>query len=355
MSVAKKIVVVGSGIIGSSIAWHLTKGGAAVTVISESAVGGMATPCSFAWINASWGNPEPYMRLRMRSMTEWSRLATEVPGLPLAWCGGLCFDVPQAELETYAAQHNSWGYGVRQVNGAEAARIEPNLTEPPSFALHVATEGAAEPVASTKALLTDAARHGAKIIAGKVEALKLANGKVVGAETAAGPLLADEVVIAAGAGAPALLAMAGVELPLETPPGLVVHSRPHAPLLNGIVLSEPLHMRQTAEGRVIAGADFGGTDPGLDPEETARQVFSQLKAMLRNADGLEFDFFTIGYRPTPIDGFPAVGRAAGLEGLYVAVMHSGITLAPAIGLFAAREILEGERDALLTPYGLDRF
>ncbi|RVC73308.1 FAD-binding oxidoreductase, partial [Mesorhizobium sp. M2A.F.Ca.ET.046.02.1.1] len=41
--------------------------------------------------------------------------------------------------------------------------------------------------------------------------------------------------------------------------------------------------------------------------------------------------------------------------LYVAVTHSGITLAPVLGLFAAREILEGERDVLLTPYGLERF
>ncbi|RVC21869.1 FAD-binding oxidoreductase, partial [Mesorhizobium sp. M7A.F.Ca.CA.004.04.2.1] len=41
--------------------------------------------------------------------------------------------------------------------------------------------------------------------------------------------------------------------------------------------------------------------------------------------------------------------------VYVAVMHSGITLAPAIGLFAAREILDGERDPLLAPYGLSRF
>ncbi|TIT27457.1 MAG: FAD-binding oxidoreductase, partial [Mesorhizobium sp.] len=43
------------------------------------------------------------------------------------------------------------------------------------------------------------------------------------------------------------------------------------------------------------------------------------------------------------------------DGLYVAVMHSGITLAPAVGLFATREILAGERDPLLQPYGLGRF
>jgi glycine/D-amino acid oxidase-like deaminating enzyme len=50
-----------------------------------------------------------------------------------------------------------------------------------------------------------------------------------------------------------------------------------------------------------------------------------------------------------------MGRAAGISGLYVAVMHSGITLAPAIGRFVANEILTGRRDSLIEPYGLERF
>src|SRR5262245_8605566 len=71
----KKIVVVGAGIVGASIAWHLTKAGAPVTIVDAGDAGGVATPGSFAWINASWGNPEPYFRLRIRSMAEWRRLA----------------------------------------------------------------------------------------------------------------------------------------------------------------------------------------------------------------------------------------------------------------------------------------
>ncbi|PDQ18800.1 D-amino-acid oxidase, partial [Mesorhizobium sanjuanii] len=156
-------------------------------------------------------------------------------------------------------------------------------------------------------------------------------------------------------GSPDIAATAGVKLPIETPPGLIVHSRPFEKLLNGLVLAERLHMRQTAEGRIIAGSDFGGADPGMDAEATARDLFAATKAMLRGSDGLELDFHTIGYRPTPTDGFPIIGRAKGVPGLYVAVMHSGVTLAPAVGLFAAREILDGERDPLLAPYGLARF
>ena len=355
MSTAKQVIVIGAGIIGASIAWHLSKAGAQVTVIADSAAGGVATPNSFAWINASWGNPEPYFRLRTRAMAEWTRLARELPGLPLAWCGGLCWDLSAADMETYAAKHSSWGYGIERVDRASAERIEPNLTELPDFALHVAEEGVAEPVAATKALLADAERRGARIIASTVTALVQTEGRITGVDTSHGLIAADEVVIAAGVGSPDIAATAGINLPIETPPGLIVHSRPYEKLLNGLVLAERLHMRQTAEGRIIAGSDFGGADPGMDPQATARELFAAMKAMLRGSDGLELDFHTVGYRPTPIDGFPIIGRAEGMDGLYVAVMHSGITLAPAVGLFATREILDGERDPLLAPYGLSRF
>ncbi|TPK80672.1 FAD-binding oxidoreductase [Mesorhizobium sp. B2-4-18] len=355
MTEAKQVIVIGAGIIGASIAWHLTKAGARVTVIADSKIGGVATPNSFAWINASWGNPEPYFRLRTRAMAEWARLARDLPGLPLNWCGGLCWDLPAADMETYAAEHSEWGYGIERVDRGEVALIEPNLTELPDFALHVAEEGVAEPVAATKALLADAERRGARILFSTVTALVQSVGKVTGVDTSHGLFAADEVVIAAGVGSPDIAATAGINLPIETPPGLIVHSRPYKKLLNGLVLAERLHMRQTAEGRIIAGSDFGGADPGMDAEATARELFAAMKAMLRDSDGLELDFHTVGCRPTPIDGFPIIGRAKGKEGVYIAVMHSGITLAPAIGLFATREILDGKRDTLLAPYGLDRF
>jgi glycine/D-amino acid oxidase-like deaminating enzyme len=138
-------------------------------------------------------------------------------------------------------------------------------------------------------------------------------------------------------------------------PGLIVHTAPHDRLLSGLVMAPELHMRQTADGRIVAAADYGGTDPGADPDETAREVFGNLRRMLRGGDGLALDFHTIGYRPIPPDWFPIIGQPRTAPGLYVAVMHSGITLAPAIGLFAAEEMLTGRRDPLLAPYGLDRF
>ena len=278
MPASKDIIVIGAGIIGASIAWHLTKAGARVTIVEAAKPGGVATSASFAWINARWGNPEPYFRLRTRSFAEWKRLAAKCPGIQLGWTGGLFWDLPRDQLEAYATEYAGWGYGIRRVDRAEAARLEPKLVAPPEFALHVAEEGAVEPVAAARAMVADAVRGGARLMSGAhVASLVCDNGRVVGIRTADATLRADEVVLAAGAASPELAATAGVSLLLETPPGLLVHSCPHSRLLNGLVLGDGPHLRQTAEGRIVAGADFGGTDPGADPADTAARCLPRFR------------------------------------------------------------------------------
>ncbi|HVR65538.1 MAG TPA: FAD-binding oxidoreductase [Verrucomicrobiae bacterium] len=350
------ILVIGAGIIGAACAYYLSREGARVTVIDSGGPGGVATPASFAWINASWGNPEPYFRLRREAMAEWRRLAAALPKLQIGFNGGLCWDMAPDEMSVYLREHNAWGYGIRRVDRDAAARLEPRLTDPPDVAVHVAEEGAVEPRAAALTTLSAAERQGARFIAGTaVRGLILRGNRVEGALTDAGEVHADEVLLAAGAASPDIAATAGVTLPLTTPPGLLVTSRPHERLLNGLVMAPDLHMRQTAGGRIVAGADFGGSDPRTDADATAHAVFGKLQSMLSGGERLVMEGYSTGYRPTPVDGFPAIGRPKGPHGIYIAVMHSGITLAPAVGRFAAEELLQGRRDPLLAPYGPSRF
>ncbi|MBL8908255.1 MAG: FAD-binding oxidoreductase [Rhizobiales bacterium] len=353
---SKHVIVIGSGIIGSSIAYQLARRGARVTILDEGEPGGVATRASFAWINASWGNPDFYFRLRRRSMAEWRGLAAEIPDLQVSWCGGLLWDVTGDARDDFLRDHAHWGYGLRVVDRTEIEALEPGLAAPPAEAIHVAEEGVVEPLDAALALLTAARGLGAELFTPvRVKWLDVEAGKVRGVLLDDGHIQADEVVVAAGAGAPALLASADFDLPLELPPGLLVHSEPAPPLIRGLVMAPELHLRQTREGVLVAGSDFGGSDPGAEPRKTAEELFRKVQGFVKGGKDLVFGGFSVGYRPTPRDGLPVIGKVPSAERLYAAVMHSGITNAAAVGLFAAHEILGGEREVLLERFRPERF
>jgi glycine/D-amino acid oxidase-like deaminating enzyme len=356
MAYRPHVLIVGAGIIGASIAWHLVRAGAHVTVTDANEPGGLATRHSWAWINASWGNPEPYFRLRVRAMDEWRRLEQEVTGVRVAWVGGLLWELPPEQLKSFEVGHAAWGYDIRRVEGTEVRRIEPHLADPPEFALHAPAEGAVEPLAATQALLAAAQGLGATVIANNpVRSLNLRAGHVTGVETSAGSLDVDEVVVASGVGTANSVATVGLTLPMTASPALLVRTRPHAKRLNGLVMSPVMQLRQTLEGRLVGAVDFRDVGADADGTEAAAAVLDAMKGMIIAGTSLSLESHVIGRRPIPQDGFPAIGRAVGITGLYVAVMHSGITLAPAIGRFVADEVLTSRRDSLIEPYGLERF
>jgi glycine/D-amino acid oxidase-like deaminating enzyme len=143
-------------------------------------------------------------------------------------------------------------------------------------------------------------------------------------------------------------------LRMSAPPGLLAHAKPLGRLLNGLLMTPGLHLRQTAEGRLVAGTDFAGGDPGGDSQALAEDLRARIASMVKGAEEVELDYLTVGHRPTPADGFPAIGRAQGRQGLYAIVTHSGVTLAAALGRFAAEELFTGTRDPLLSPFHPDR-
>jgi len=365
----RRIGVIGGGIVGASIAMHLARAGASVTLLERTSPAAGATAKSFAWINP-WTLDRHYQQLRLQSVAAYRRLDAEL-GLGMVWGGYIDWAADAAEakdVDALAATMASGPGAARVIDAAELKRISPCI-EPGQVAaaFYSGVDGHLDPVYATRRFLADAETHGARILYPcEVSAMAAAGDRVQRLVTTRGAVEVDHVVVAAGVDTPRLLAMLGYDLHLRHAPGILAHSKP-VPVVTKMVYDGPrgLEFKQMADGRLV------GTDAELPPDIPAhaqilRQATDFPSAALRDMHGTRIlgkiskymptaaqarlDYLTLGFRPMPMDGFPIVGALPALANVHVAVTHSGVTLAPILGQLVRDEILQGPASDMLAPY-----
>ncbi|MDA1362650.1 FAD-dependent oxidoreductase [Glycomyces luteolus] len=335
------VVVVGAGIIGASMAYHLARRGRPVTLIDAGLPGSGATRASFAWIGRPLVSDLPSAPLRYLALDEYRRLEAELPELSIQWSGSICWD----GFDEAPGPHTD-----------DVHALEPHLLDPPTVAIHRPEDAALDPVATTDLLVAAARDRGARLLTGVlVTALVHQGGTVTGVRTTAGVVPAETVVLAAGTGTVALCAGIGITLPIEPSPAVMVRLRATPRLVRTIVATPSLEVRQLNDGTVLAPTAYRGEADQAALQATARRVRDRFAACFSGAGGTEILSAEIGWRPMPADGEPVIGRPAGSRGLYVTVMHSAITLAAAAGNLAAAEIVSGVPAPELAACRPDRF
>ncbi|GGA16487.1 NAD(P)/FAD-dependent oxidoreductase [Neptunicoccus cionae] len=350
---AQSILVIGAGIIGSSVAWHLAEAGCEVTLVDPSDEGGAASSKSLGWTNATYENPRYYYDLRRFSMERWDALKANFTDLPYRRNGTLYTSFYGTALKTVHDEHTQWGYPLTWVEAEDLQKLEPHLAVPARHGLLCPLEGHVAPHEAAIFFRDLAIKAGAQFQKAHATSI-LQNGDTsTGVQTDRGDLTADMTVLAAGIHTGELAKTADIDIPLNAPPGLLIHTKPVPPLINRTILTEDLHMAQWPDGTITAGGDFGGGAVNDDPETGAQILFARLQTALHADIPLEYSHYTLGLRPTPKDGFPIIGSPA--RGLYLTVMHSGATLAPAVGALATDEITTGQRHAMLDPFHPNRF
>lgn len=350
--IAQKILIIGAGIIGAVLAWRLADAGCKVTFIDPSDTGGTASAVSLGWTNATYENPRFYYDLRLFSMTRWDAIKAAHPDLPYTRNGTLYTSFYGIPLATVFAEHSIWGYPFQWADAAKIQSLEPNLTHPPERGLLCDIEGHVAPHHAAKFFRTQAIKCGAEFLKTRATSLTRQGEAITGAITDHGPIAADTTLLAAGTETASLAETAGISVPLTAPAGLLIHTKPAPRLITRTILTEDLHMAQWPDGSISAGGDFGGGAVNDDPVNGSEILFDRLQNTLKSDQPLEFSHHTLGLRPTPKDGFPIIGSPT--KGLYLTVMHSGATLAPAVGELVTTEITTGQRDPLLTPFHPDR-
>jgi D-amino-acid dehydrogenase len=254
---------------------------------------------------------------------------------------------------------SEFGIPNRALDTEEARALEPNLA--PVFRRAVYWPGAgsiSNPLAVTKAYAARLAALGGVILSGNARSLHRADGHWR-IETAEGPLDAPEAVLALGPFAPEVLEPLGIHLPLGLKRGYHLHfrtrgnatlTRPVVDLENGYCIAP---MEQGI--RLTTGAEFAARTAPPTPVQFDR-LLPDARALFPLAEPIEAMPW-MGSRPCFADSRPVIGRAPKHAGLWLAYGHShwGLTLGPVTGRLVAEMITGATPFCDPAPYGAERF
>ncbi|WP_256338012.1 FAD-binding oxidoreductase [Paenibacillus sp. 276b] len=343
----QKIVIIGAGIVGASMAYHLAKRNQDVTVIERHpAAAREVTEKSFAWIHTTHRVAPDYWHLYDASLEEYHTLQQELPELKIHWHGALTWDTPPLREQPH----------FQKLNREQLEALEPNLLDYPDEAMYVSEEGAVDPIGVTELLLNKAREYGAKVqFDTNVTQLQQEGSRLVGVHTSNGFLESDVVVLAAGAGVPELCNPLGCPVPVTSSPSILIRMKSTNKLIHTLISNAQFEARQLTEYTLLAAEDYIDESEENGPEAVGKRAFDTLRRSLKDGNQLELESIKVGLRPMPEDGYPIVGFQDHVKGLYLTVMHSAITLAPLIARLAASEIIDRESRSELDPCRLSRF
>ncbi|MDZ5647047.1 glycine oxidase ThiO [Nitrospirillum sp. BR 11828] len=372
-SVAPRVIVIGAGCIGLSIAWRLASAGCVVDVYDRGRAGLGATHAAAGMLAAAV-ETEPgeqaLLPLTLDSQRRWPAFAAEleaVSGLPvdLRTEGTLQVALTRDDVEVLRAGYEfqrSLDLNVAWLSGAQVKEREPWLNPRAAAGVLGAADGQVDNRKLAVALKAAALKAGARLheeVA--VEALSVTAGRAEGVVVDGVLKAADVVVLAAGAWSRHLAGLPDGAIPPVRPVKgqmLALRMDPVQPLLRHVVWPPKCYLVPRLDGRLIVGATT--EDKGWDDRLTAGGVLALLEAAWRALPGVEelpIEEMWVGHRPGSRDDAPILGPVPGVAGLVMATGHhrNGILLTPGTADLVADHVLTGRVDPLLAPFGIGRF
>jgi D-amino-acid dehydrogenase len=268
-------------------------------------------------------------------------------------------DAAFAALDRELGLAGEFGIPHRRLDHAGARALEPDLAPVFGHAVHwPQVASLSNPLAVTKAYAARFEALGGVLLTGDACTLHRADGRWR-VDTAAGPLDAAEAVMALGPFAPDLLVPLGIKLPLGIKRGYHLHFRAagNAALTRPVVDTEIGYCLAPMEQgiRLTTGAEFAARDAAPTPVQFDR-LLPAARALFPLGEPVEAKPW-MGSRPCFADSRPVIGRAPGHPGLWVAYGHAhwGLTLGPATGRLIAEMMTGATPFCDPAPYGVQRF
>ncbi len=411
-----KVIVIGAGVVGLCLGWHLARDGAEVLVldgdepgagtssgnagaISAGSVAPLAMPGVLKTVPGMLTDPKAALHIPLRYWPRafpwlWRFVASARPAQVQATAnalGALMFGAMERHREILAAegaldliretgqlylyrnraqyQKDAGSWALRQQHGmriefleglSAIQALEPDVRGDYQLGVFIPEQGSCiNPRRHAQVVAAGILRQGGQIRREPVEALLLEGQRVDGVRTPAGEYRADMVVLAAGAFSARLLAPLGIKVPLESQRGYHV-MLPAA----GIQVNRPLipadrkaFISPMETGLRVAGTvEFGGLDAPPTPYR-AELLLEDLRSVFPQASTEGLQGFWMGHRPCLPDSLPVLGPVKAWPGLWCAFGHGhlGLTGAAPTGALLSRAMLGPAPNTSLAPFALERF
>lgn len=379
------VIVVGGGIIGTSIAYYLSKQDVDVTLVeARDIAAGTSGSCDRAIMLQS-KKPGPALDLAFESAKMYAHLEEELEAnLEYREGGGMILvETPEEQqaIEHLLQRQRTAGLEVEFLSGDEARAKQPGLSKQIIGSTWWAKDAEVNPLSMTFAMARNAQKRGAMLKLGsEVVRLLVDRHRVIGVETKHEKLYADAVVVALGVWTPQLFKPLGIDIPIIPRRGQILVSERIPPfiqcnILSGAYMASKLGVKQTEStdeqsagvglaigqtesGTLLIGGsrEFVGFDHRTTPEVTRAIASAAVRAFPKLANVRIIRTFS-GLRPYTPDNLPILGGIEGLEGVYVSAGHEGdgIALAPITGKIMAALACGIDPGVELSPFSYHRF
>ncbi len=382
-----EVVVIGGGVIGSAVAFYLSREGAEVLLVEAEDIASGASGACDGFLSLQTKSLGPHLHLALESLGLYRELAGELgPDIEFRQEGGLLLATSQDQMKVLkerAKELADHGVEVELLGISELKSMLPEVGKEVKGGSFCALEAQVNPLALVLRLVERAKEMGARVMTGcRVENIVVANDRVREVHTNSGVIRSRRVVCAAGVGSNEIGHMIIVDVPVLPQKGQILVTEPRDQSLKPIVYAaeylgaktglealtpgDEVAMKlglgftceQTVSGNFLLGStrEFAGFDRNTTPEGM-KAIAANAVRYLPFLGDLDVIRSFAGLRPCSPDGLPILGTVKGVKGFFLATGHSGdgVSLAPVTGKVLADLVLDGKAELDIAPFSLYRF